>query len=672
MDNYGAGLGMCDEDYLYTNKEAANAHTPLLPGSGADRRRTNDDRRSVRVYLFCYFFCAFALLVFFVHVLSDKVRYKTFHVLGLGSSDSTMNANDYWPIPDDVEVVDCREWEVRDGDPRVGKASFRISLPADELFALSRGPRSHGVVRIWQSADPTDDVRIEVEAHSEVPAGLDHAKACLSTREGSDDTAGVGLFTDSWWDDHAHRHYRGVRFDVDIVLPKHEDVLQVIKMSTDVPNFQHSVADLADTVLFQELDLRSTNGRIDAQSIRAVHGEVETRNGQIAGTFNGEEYIALHTTNGLVDATASANVTDVRTTNGAIQGQYAASRELSLWTSNGQISASVALENNPEGPPSKATMQNSNGRISAAMTLASTEGSSGSFIVNANTHNAALNLDFISAPFDAALNVEAHTSNGGADMGEGGGGDRGRRHITIAQNTAKYNGLALEHYLDQERIGKKCSSCYLHLKLRPIMRNIFTTFTPTLRNLIIAALLFNLAAFIVSLVAIGNRTSIGGPFPTVINFIFHAVMFVWQYRFTRLATTSPTAPNSTRAQDPSASSTDLAPSAPGAPAHPAHPAPLSAYSAIPAVVVSFVIALWFTFDFSIGVFLCIRDWFVWDWKDGAAPQRIEAILYTAFAMGIAGSMWGVGGRGVHEKRMRAKEMRAQYALYQVERQHAMA
>ena len=95
------------------------------------------------------------------------------------------------------------------------------------------------------------------------------------------------------------------------------------------------------------------------------------------------------------------------------------------------------------------------------MTLASTEGFSGSFIVNANTHNAPLNLDFISAPLDAALELEAHTSNGGADvrlhpsyegrfdastmnshvrvqMGEGGGGDRGRRHIAIAQNTAKY------------------------------------------------------------------------------------------------------------------------------------------------------------------------------------------------------------------------------------------
>ena len=91
MDNYGAGLEMCDEDYLHTDKEAANAHTPLLPGSGADRRRTDDDRRSVRVHSFCYFFCAFALLVFFVHVLSDKVRYKTLHVLALGSSDSTMN-----------------------------------------------------------------------------------------------------------------------------------------------------------------------------------------------------------------------------------------------------------------------------------------------------------------------------------------------------------------------------------------------------------------------------------------------------------------------------------------------------------------------------------------------------------------------------------------------------
>ena len=97
-----------------------------------------------------------------------------------------------------------------------------------------------------------------------------------------------------------------------------------------------------------------------------MHGKVETRNGQIVGTFYGEEYIALHTTNGLVDATASANVTNVRTTNGAIQGRYAASRELSLWTSNGQISASVALENDPQGPPTKATLQNSNGYVLAS------------------------------------------------------------------------------------------------------------------------------------------------------------------------------------------------------------------------------------------------------------------------------------------------------------------
>ncbi|KAI5888045.1 uncharacterized protein SCHCODRAFT_02692601 [Schizophyllum commune H4-8] len=724
------GLGMCDEDQLHTDKAVANAQTPLLPGPRADRRRADDDRRSVRVHLFRYFFCAFALLVFFVHVLSDKVRYKTLHVLGLGSSDSTMNANECWPIPDDINVVDCREWEVRDGTPCVGKASFRFALPADELFALSRGPRSHGVVRIRQSADPTDDVRIEVEARSEVPAGLVHAKACLSRREGSDDTAGIGLFTDRWWDEHAHRHYRGVRFDVEIILPKHEDVLQIIKMSTDVPNFQQSVAGLADTVLFQELDLRSANGRINAESLRAVHGKVETRNGQIDGTFYGEEYMALHTTNGLVDATASANVTDIRTTNGAIQGRYAASRELSLWTSNGQISASVALENDPQGPPTKATLQNSNGRIQVDTTLISTEGSAGSFIVNAQTHNAALNLDFVSAPLDAALNLEAHTSNGGVDMGEGGGGDRGRRHIAIAQNTAKYvqgavgwseEGMIGRMHLfsvtvadrQKERVLAAAEQIWATMRrgsvtsfvrnhdeqcdhmhalcaplfevpcialvypnilrsIFPIMRNIFTTFTPTLRNLIIAALLFNLAAFIVSLVAIGNRTSIGGPIPTAINFIYHAVMLVWQYRLTRLATTSPTAPSSTRAQDLSASSTDLAPSAPGAPAHPAHPAPLSAYSAIPAVVVSFVIALWFTFDFSFGVFMCIANWFEWDWKDGPAPERVEAILYAAFSLGIAGSMWGVGGRGVHEKRMRAKEMRAQYALYQVERQRAMA
>ena len=76
----------------------------------------------------------------------------------------------------------------------MGKASFKFDLPAEELFALARGPRSHGKIHIRQSDVVTDDVLVNVEVHIDTAAGFDHAKACLAKREGSDDTVGLGIF----------------------------------------------------------------------------------------------------------------------------------------------------------------------------------------------------------------------------------------------------------------------------------------------------------------------------------------------------------------------------------------------------------------------------------------------------------------------------------------------
>ncbi|KAL1741998.1 hypothetical protein HDZ31DRAFT_84452 [Schizophyllum fasciatum] len=464
-----------DRVYLDTKELTAfgrdDAHTPLLPGV-QDLRLAEQQRRRTRVRRLCHLAFLTTLLVFAVHLLADTVRYQTARVLGLDSDPEAMAMNDHeYPIPEGVALVDCPAWEISE-DARVGRASFQFALPAHELFALARGPRSHGAIWVRQSDDATDDVRVNVEMRSDSPTGFDHAKACLARRAGDEDTAGLGIFTKHWWDEPRHLH---TQFAIELVLPKRagDEVLQVHNLTTDLPIFKHTIADLADTVLFESLTLRTTDASIYTQSLHAHQASILTTNAAIDGTYLADAHLALRTANGRIAAIATAATLDAATANGAIEGAYTARRALALVTQNAHIHATFALENDdPAGPPARAKLQTTNGQIRAAGDLsvadspAFTSTATPSFAIDAHTTNGALALDLLAAPLDSALALDAHTTMGRADVrlpptyegafdartslarvhvqpqdgGEGGGegGGRGRRAVRLERNTANH------------------------------------------------------------------------------------------------------------------------------------------------------------------------------------------------------------------------------------------
>lgn len=472
-------------DYTYPSKREdagwSDAQTPLLPGA---HPAVAEDRRKIRIRRICHFFFAFTLFVLVIHVLSDTVRIQTSRALGF---DFEAMADPEWSIPEGVSIVDCPAWEFGEHSD-VGTVSFNFALPAAELFALARGPRSHGTIQIRQSDGETDDVRVNVEMHSDAHGGFDHAKVCLSKRKDEDDSVGVGIFTDHWWDNHHHRgHNHHIHFVLELVLPKHNEVLHITKLTTDMPIFTHNVDELADAVSFDSFNLHTTNAAIHTGSVHTVHGVVRTSNAAIDGVYVADENIALRTSNGRIAASASAIRADIRTSNGHIEGEYSASRVLVLLTHNGPINAAVALVNDPDGPPTEVDMTTSNSKIRVNLNLTSTKGSSGSFVVGARSSNAGLALEFTDAPLDAALQLNAHTSMGSADvrlhqtyegsftastshsrvqvqMGDGEDQDRGRKSISVTRHTGSY----VEGVVGWSDLGASRGTAHVSTKMGPV------------------------------------------------------------------------------------------------------------------------------------------------------------------------------------------------------------
>lgn len=58
-----------------------------------------------------------------------------------------------------------------------------------------------------------------------------------------------------------------IRFEVNIVLPagKHGDPLHIKSFETETSNYSQDVADIWNTVSFDRLSLRTTNGRVTAK-----------------------------------------------------------------------------------------------------------------------------------------------------------------------------------------------------------------------------------------------------------------------------------------------------------------------------------------------------------------------------------------------------------------------
>lgn len=105
-----------------------------------------------------------------------------------------------YEIPSDIVTDTCvqgREW-IHGPDngvnySKTSRTSFEIPLSADNIFFLSRGALSAGVVELVTSPNQAKDsvtINVVAEYHREYIRDL--AKACLVSRDGNQQ--GVGLF----------------------------------------------------------------------------------------------------------------------------------------------------------------------------------------------------------------------------------------------------------------------------------------------------------------------------------------------------------------------------------------------------------------------------------------------------------------------------------------------
>ncbi|KAH9888410.1 hypothetical protein C8Q73DRAFT_839007 [Cubamyces lactineus] len=340
-----------------------------------------DRPRNVRRRRFWHFTaCALLLLVFWRPLVYAVA--KTFVKLTTKPwpGPSKDLSRFHLPASDPSQCVGDVNWTLDpDGGhglwPLHATTSLTFPVDADELFFLAQGSFSHGAFEVSQSNDAGTDAVVDIEVWYKVEDALQEATVCRLHPSASEH--GLGIFTPRW--DHPRRE-RQLHFHVHLRLPASSSgsALSVNKLSTNLPLFSHHLSELADTVLFKSIDLRSTNAPMTADSL-------------------------------------NADVASLRAVNGKIEGSFTSSTTLDLTTDNAPIRVHVNLVNQDERNGTVLRMNSRNGDIKASVDL-ETAGdhldlNGGAFRVQAMTFNAPVELAFTNAPANSLLNASAVSSN---------------------------------------------------------------------------------------------------------------------------------------------------------------------------------------------------------------------------------------------------------------------
>ncbi|KAI0800275.1 hypothetical protein C8Q74DRAFT_1364043 [Fomes fomentarius] len=256
-------------------------------------------------------------------------------------------------------------------------ASATVTLPlsAQQLHFVAEGSLQSGDFAVSHDSDvPSGFAVINVNVGYRHPDALEEATVCQTHPD--DTTWGLGIFTPHWRAPHLDRN---LKFHIRLRLPSTEPgaPLQLGTLSTSLPLFSHSLPDLADSVHFDSVRLKTENSLIKTESVTANRIWFSTKNGAIRG------------------------------------GRLTATSSLDLYTTNAPITVSASLVNDDSMRPSYLSLKTSNGRIDGEISLTSnTSGSaSGDFRVVARSSNTPLTLTFVDAPADSALSLSASTSN---------------------------------------------------------------------------------------------------------------------------------------------------------------------------------------------------------------------------------------------------------------------
>ncbi|KAG6828516.1 hypothetical protein H0H92_007733 [Tricholoma furcatifolium] len=347
---------------------------PACRCKGRDRKCRKRGRRVWRFFSKLLF-----LWVAFV-VVRDCIRYRMTRkgfkdFKGVNDTDVDIMDPMEWPIPPDVTLGECAQWEEVDGLVSMSRlfakrnhqsvTNFELPVSSDALLFLARG-RVTGKVKVKYGGD-SEDVQVGVKAFYRFDQALESVQVCKITR--GDGENGLGIFGPNW------SRRNSVGFELTILLPQATEgsVLNVKAFETDMPLFVHDVDDLNGSVHFESIDLKTANVPISVKSLEAEKATVATANGAIVGEFH-------------------------------------ASSSLKLVTSNAPIDVQVTLFNDNEGSITDLDMTTANAAIKGSLSLEAPDDIGGNFKINAKTANAPLTLLFIDAPVDSVLNLDAFTA----------------------------------------------------------------------------------------------------------------------------------------------------------------------------------------------------------------------------------------------------------------------
>ncbi|KAJ3796304.1 hypothetical protein GGU11DRAFT_788851 [Lentinula aff. detonsa] len=299
-----------------------------------------------------------------------------------------------WPTLNDFTIRQNASWSTATSDPTrqsyvTKEAVFQFPTSADRLFCLSRGSGPFGGTFHLTQSDRLGANSVEMKVLVEHWIGSAHTlesmlRVCeLSRRENQ---YGIGILTRP--PPGFERNYEfQANIKIIVTLPKTQSaiVLKLKSFETDLPMFSHLVDNLASTVYFRTISLRTSNTPILVESIGAGKANIETNNAPIDGLF-------------------------------------AANSSLRMTTNNSHIRASVFLQSNDAASFSELTMRTSNGPISGSIILGAplssttTSERGGNFSINASTQLGGLSLTFPSAPQSCNLHLHGSTSLGPADI----------------------------------------------------------------------------------------------------------------------------------------------------------------------------------------------------------------------------------------------------------------
>ncbi|KAG1723123.1 uncharacterized protein EDB91DRAFT_1255762 [Suillus paluster] len=240
--------------------------------------------------------------------------------------------------------------------PYSAEAFLELPVDSDAIYFFTRGSQQSGHVDIVQSTKPTDKVGVRVRVGYHARKALDHVNVCRLERQA--DENGIGILTPAF-----------------SYFPGNGQQLRFEAFETETSNYSQDVADVWDTISFDRISLRTSNGPVNAKSITTEDGFIRSSNGAIKGHFNSGSSLKLETSNGPIQAKIDANVDLItRSGNGGIF-------DVQTHTSNGHVSLEYT------DMPVNALLTSDTGSSNAAISLKLHSNFEGSFDVN--TSNAA-------------------------------------------------------------------------------------------------------------------------------------------------------------------------------------------------------------------------------------------------------------------------------------------